>query len=68
MGGTVHVESTLGVGSKFIITVQLRVIDKKISYDGVSLLENQAKLKKLKKLGAFNYTKDFSQKFLYQSS
>jgi len=31
MGGTVHVESEINVGSKFIITVQLRVVDKKIT-------------------------------------
>jgi len=27
MGGKVHVESELGEGSKFIITMQVRVID-----------------------------------------
>ena len=68
MGGTVTVESELGVGSKFIITVQLKVTDKKVTLYKANELDNQAKIGKLRKLGAFNYTKDFNQKFLFKSS
>ena len=30
MGGSVHVESTLEVGSRFFVTLQLKTIDKEI--------------------------------------
>ena len=63
MGGNVVVESTEGVGSKFIITLQVQAIDQQIeNTDSIKLspkdLENQ-----YKESGAYNYSPEFNNKF-----
>ena len=59
MGGRVHVTSEVGKGSKFIITQQLKVIDKVVIQKDSKFMSNHEKLKIFTDMGAFNFTSDF---------
>ena len=61
MGGTVKVESVLGQGSSFIITIQLKVRDRVVGLPKAMLLEKKEKIFKM--MGAFIYSEAFTQKY-----
>jgi hypothetical protein len=63
MGGKVTVESELNVGSKFIITMQLRVTDKVIFSINTPFMNERDKLRLFEEYGAYNFTPDFKNKF-----
>lgn len=61
MGGSVEVESKLGYGSRFIVTLQLKAKDKKLQNEEFMSPEDVENAYKVE--GAFNFTNDFESKF-----
>lgn len=64
MDGKVGLESEVGVGSKFMITIYTRVIDKQMFNSEPKSMSSEAKLKYVKKIGGFNFADNFYQKFI----
>ena len=58
MGGNIKVESVLGEGSSFMITIQLKVKDKIVDFP--AQMKQQKKDKIYKIMGAFMYSEQFN--------
>ena len=62
MGGKVEASSQLGRGSKYIITLQLRITDSILNFSD-NFSNTMEKMQIFEDRGAFDFTPDFNRKF-----
>ena len=62
MGGEINVKSEINEGSKFIVTLQAKAIDKVVICNDEDM-DNHEKVEYLESLNAFQYTKNFNKMF-----
>ena len=63
MGGDVNVESQEGIGTKFIITQQIKAIDLIVLVNDVNKMTETEKIDYLQRINAFDFTSNFYTKF-----
>ena len=59
MGGSVHVESELGKGTQFFITLNIKTVDKL----NPNFNSPTTRIKAFEAMGAYNFTETFSTNF-----